>query len=81
MLLPLDYLHGQERYDLFLTNKKMPLPLARVYVLNRFPMFGPDIREDGTFTTGMKTYAWYIFEKTRREPVIRWIDIRKYVRN
>ena len=44
-------------------------------------MLGEALREDGKFHTGMQVYAWFVWEKKakEKEPVIRFIDINKYV--
>jgi len=78
MLLPLNYLHGQKRYETLWQDTTFPL--KKIYVLSRYPMLTSSIREDGKFTTGMQVYAWYIWEKSYiGEPSIDWIDINKYV--
>jgi hypothetical protein len=79
MLLPLTYLHGQERFERVFKDKNFPL--RRVYVFTRYPMLGEALREDGKFHTGMQVYAWFVWEKKakEKEPVIRFIDINKYV--
>ena len=80
MLLPLNYLHGQKRYETLW--KDRCFPLKKIYVLSRYPMLTNSIRKDGKFTTGMQVYAWYIWDKTYiGEPIIDWIDINKYVLN
>lgn len=74
-LLPLSYLHGKTRYDEVYTDALFPL--ARVYVLTRYPMLGADpLREDGKYRTGMMVYAWYVWDKKYKEssPHICWID-------
>jgi hypothetical protein len=79
MLLPLTYLHGQERFEKVFKDKSFPL--RRVYVFTRYPMLGEALREDGKIHTGMQVYAWFVWEKKakEKEPVIRFIDINKYV--
>jgi len=78
MLLPLFYLHGQERLIKLWSDKEFPL--AKVYVFSRYPMLSETLREDGKFKTGMQVYAWYVWKKTyKNEPVIKWIDVNKYV--
>jgi len=77
MLLPLSYLHGKERYDIFYS-KPTYYPLKRVWVFTRCPMLTDSIREDGKYETGMQIYAWFIWEKTTElifpQPEIQWID-------
>ena len=73
LLLPLNYLHGKERFDIIWTDKQFPL--YKVYVLTRYPMLTQDIREDGKYKTGMMVYAWYIWDKQYNgNPSIDWID-------
>ena len=74
-LLPLSYLHGQERYKLNIFDE-----LGRIYVFTRYPMLTEKIRKDGKYNTGMVAYAWYIWQKGYNlDPVIRWIDNNQYV--
>lgn len=69
--LPLDYLHGLERYrrDLF-------RGLYSIGVLIRKPMLKAELRDDGKYSTGMQSYAWYSFsaKKKIKKPFIFWID-------
>jgi hypothetical protein len=75
MLLRLEYLHGLNRYK-----SKIYEGLKSVNIFIRRPMLSDKIRDDGKYTTGMITYAWYIWQKGySAEPVIRWIDNQKYV--
>jgi hypothetical protein len=77
MLLPLDYLHGIERYFLF---QDIEFSLKKVLVFARRPMLGDPLREDGKYRTGMQTYAWFIWDKYYLgPPTISWIDNQKYV--
>lgn len=69
-LLPLNYLHGKQRYDNIYQDKNFPL--ARVYILTRYPMLGETLREDGKYTTGMMVYVWDLFYTG--DPIIKWID-------
>lgn len=78
MLLPLVYLHGNERYykDVF----KGIFPLKKVCVFIRYIMLTNDIREDGKYNTGMQVYAWFIWDKNHKgKPHIEWIDNNKWV--
>lgn len=78
MLLPLNYLHGEERYNRLY--KDIDFPLQYVYTFTRYPMLGEALREDGKYPTGMMTYSWYIFDKSYiGEPKIRWISNQQYV--
>jgi hypothetical protein len=75
MLLPLSYLHGQERFNI-----KIFKNLKYVYVFTRYPMLTDKVREDGKYNTGMMVYAWYVWKKNYRgESKIRWIDNNKYI--
>lgn len=74
-LLPLSYLHGQERYRLRLFNE-----LKHIHVFTRYPMLTGELRDDGKYETGMMVYAWYVWSKGYAgDPKIKWIDNNKYV--
>lgn len=47
-LLPISYLHGQERYE-----SEIFKGLSQVNIFTRYPMLSAEIREDGKYTTGM----------------------------
>lgn len=81
MLLPLSYLHGEERYNLIYKDKKYPL--YKVHIFTRYPLLGQDLREDGKYKTGMMVYAWFVFDKAwhNREPMINWISNQRYILN
>lgn len=77
-LLPLNYLHGIQRYEGWYSNVKFKLKY--VYVFVRAPMFGDKLRKDGKYRTGMMVMAWYIWSrKYSGDPKIRWINNNKYV--
>jgi hypothetical protein len=78
-LLPLSYLHGKQRLDHIYSDKIFSLNC--VYIFDRYPMLGQLLRKDNKINTGMMVYAWYHFSKKPEynEPVIRWIDIQKYI--
>lgn len=79
LLLPLSYLHGQERHDksIFTDSK---YPLKSVNVFTRYPMLGEPLREDGKYHTGMMAYAWYVWENhCSYAPKIDWINNQEYV--
>lgn len=80
-LLPLSYLHGKQRLDSIYSDKTFPL--SCIYVFDRYPMLGDPLRKDMKIRTGMMVYAWYHFSKKPEynEPIIRWIDIQKYILN
>lgn len=77
-LLPLSYLHGEERYNKIY--KDIDFPLSHIYVFTRYPMLGEPLRDDGKYNTGMMVYAWYVWDKKFwNDPEIRWISNQKYV--
>jgi hypothetical protein len=81
LLLPLDYVHGKDRYHRFY-EKQDGIPLRSIYVFTRRPLLSETIREDGTYPTGMMTYAWFYWKRSYRgEPVMRWIDNNAFVRS
>lgn len=80
-LLPLDYLHGSERFEDKIFNDP-EFPLSSVWIFVRRPMLGLPLRGDGKYETGMQTYAWFVWDKNHRgPPQIGWIDNREYVLN
>jgi hypothetical protein len=81
-LLPLSYLHGEQRYKEVYQDKVYPLRC--IYVFTRYPMLGDILREDGKYRTGMMVYAWYVWQKNLSytlDPEIRWISNQKYILN
>lgn len=59
-LLPLDYLHGGERYErLFSSNE---FHCSTVYVLVKRPTFTQDPQPE-LYATGQITFAWFVFER------------------
>jgi hypothetical protein len=77
-LLPLNYLHGKQRFDNIYEDKDYPL--SKVYIFTRYPMLGEELREDGKYRTGMMVYAWFIWEMLYDgNPIIKWIDNDEYV--
>jgi len=79
-LLPLSYLHGQERYQNIYQD--LDFPLTKVYVFTRYPMLTDKLRKDGKYRTGMMVYAWFVWERVDmypREPIIRWLDNNRFV--
>lgn len=80
LLLPLNYLHGKERFDIIWNDNDFKL--KNIFVLTRYPMLTQDIREDGKYKTGMMVYAWYIWDKSyKNKPYIEWIDNNEDVLN
>jgi hypothetical protein len=75
LLLPLSYLHGQQRYESGIFQG-----LKTVYVFTRYPMLGDALREDGKYRTGMMVYAWYIWEIGWLQPaIIQWLNNQPYI--
>lgn len=78
LLMPIEYLHGKERYEEFYKDAK-GYPLTRVLIFTRRAMLTDEVREDGKYDTGMITWCWYIWERKPlhrgpSRPVIEWID-------
>jgi hypothetical protein len=74
LLLPLNYLHGKQRYEEVYTDRKYGL--SKVHILTRSLLLndGP-IRRDGKAKGGMLVFAWYVFENGYDgQPQISWID-------
>src|SRR5262249_59214164 len=64
MLLPVEFLHGVARYELF---QDRSFPLKIVYVFAARPYFGMD-------TPAAVAHAWYVWDRNcRGEPRIGWI--------
>jgi hypothetical protein len=78
LLLPLSYLHGEERYHKIWGDAEYPL--KKVYVFTRYPMLSEKTRKDGKYSTGMVVYAWYVWEKGYIGPAtIDWISNQQYI--
>ena len=82
LLLPLNYLQGQWRYEnIYKFVEKYPL--ERIYVFTRMPMLSDTIRSDGKYKTGMQSYAWFIWVNVNTEwnqrPIIHWIDSKDHI--
>lgn len=79
-LLPLDYLHGKDRFDR-LWNRETGWRLSEVYIFIRRPMFTDRVRKDGKYSTGSVTFAWFIFIRGEMAipPVMHLIDNSEYV--
>lgn len=84
LLLPLDYLHGKDRYDSFYKEQK-DFYLQDIYCFVRRPMFADSVREDGRYNTGSVTFAWFVWVKAGKmggrypDPRFKWIDNNQYV--
>ena len=64
MLLPLEFLHGGTRFELFQDRR---FPLKVVYVFSTRLCFG-------TETHATVGHAWYVWERKHKgEPTLRWI--------
>jgi hypothetical protein len=83
LLMPIEYLHGQDRYEKVFSALD-GYPLHEVLIFTRRAMLTDTVREDGRFPTGMITWAWYGWRNFpsasgRSRPAIGWIDNNKYV--
>ena len=74
LLLPLNYLHGKQRYEKVFTDKKYGL--SKVHIFTRSLLLNDEpIRTDGKAKGGMLVFAWYVFENEYGgQPQISWID-------
>ena len=73
MLLPLNYLHGKNRFASIWQDKEFPLASVNVFV--SYAMLGLPLRDDGKITSGMITYAWFVWDKSYSgDPVIKWLN-------
>ncbi len=79
-LLPLSYLHGEERFRKIFQDTEFPL--AKVHVFTRYPMLGDGLRLDGKYRTGMMVYAWFVWDRSHSgAPEIHWISNQNYILN
>jgi hypothetical protein len=79
LLMPIDYLHGAERYRRVFSVKD-GFRLAWIHVFTRRAMMSDKIRSDECYETGMITWAWYTWLRFGNEdPRIQWIDNDEYV--
>lgn len=79
LLMPIDYLHGIDRYRRVFSVKD-GWRLAWIHVYTRRAMMSDHIREDGRYKTGMITWAWYTWLPFGTEdPRIQWIDNDAFV--
>lgn len=83
LLMPIEYLHGQERFEK-VYNARDGYPLRHVYIFTRRAMLSDTVRDDGCYPTGMVTWAWYGWTRMPlahrfHKPEIDWIDNNKYV--
>ncbi len=79
-LLPLNYLHGQKRYEKNIFTDYI-FPLVRVHIFTRYILFGEELRNDGKYNTGMISYAWFVWKRDSKQThtEIKWINNNKYV--
>lgn len=78
LLLPLSYLHGQQRYENIWLDKGYPL--KKVYVFTRYPMLGDPLRTDGKVRTGMAVFCWMVWEKNYNgASTIDWLNMNGYI--
>ena len=78
LLMPLNYLHGKQRYGTVWTDTEFPL--ASVHVFTRYVLLGEPLRADGKYHTAIMVYAWYVWDREHKgEPAIRWIDNNDFV--
>lgn len=77
MLLPLNYLHGQKRFNEIWTDTLFPL--ASVYIFTRYVMFDTKLRKDDKLiSNGFMTFAWFVWDKKHQgPPAIKWLPIEK----
>lgn len=81
MLLPVDYLGGEDRFQRKLHTDK-DFPLSRIYIFTRKPDLSGPLRADGRYETGMIAYAWYVWDWFHMgPPTVRWISNQQYVLN
>jgi hypothetical protein len=74
LLLPLNYLHGKQRYNEIYTDKQYGLSKVHIFTRSILLNDGP-IRSDGKVVSGMLVFAWYIFENGYDgSPTLSWID-------
>lgn len=89
-VLPLDYLHGMERYKDIYSNGVNNFFLHKVYVMVRRPMFGSEYSPEGLMPTGAQTFCWLLFKKRnfivrffikifKLTARVKWINNSKYM--
>jgi hypothetical protein len=74
LLLPLNYLHGKQRYEEVYTDRKYGL--SKVHIFTRALLLNDEpVRPDGKAKSGMLVLAWFVFENGYDgQPQISWID-------
>ena len=77
LLLPLDYLHSKERFELMYNSDKI---LKKVFIFVRRPLFNKKYKSSGLMPTGALTFAWFYFEKNYiGKTSIEWLDNSMYM--
>jgi hypothetical protein len=80
LLMPIDYLHGIERYRRVFSVRD-GWRLAWIHVYTRRAMMSERVESDEQYDTGMITWAWYTWlHFGTDDPRVVWIDNDKYVR-
>jgi hypothetical protein len=74
LLLPLNYLHGKQRYEEVYTDRKYGL--SKVHIFTRALLLNDEpVRPDGKAKSGMLVLAWFVFENGYDgQPKISWFD-------
>lgn len=79
-ILPLDYLHGSERYDVLYKNGYKQWRLKTVYAFERRPLFGAQYNPAHKIPTGATSFAWFEFENGHKgSPWIEWIKVKEFM--
>lgn len=79
LLLPTDYLHGQDRFK-YMYNSGQGSCLKTVYVFIRRPLFGAGYDPAGLMPTGAETFGWFHFDMSYwGYPEIKWLDNSKFM--
>jgi len=79
-LMPINYLHGKNRYLKFYGNPDFRFKLSELYIYTRMPMLTNEITE--FYATGMQVYAWFVFTLNHHGDVsLNWIDNNRFVRH
>jgi predicted RNA methylase len=82
LLFPIEYIHGQERYEKLFSGVDR-WELACLHVYTRRAMMTNSYRQDGMYGTGMVTWAWFTWMRrafpVRSNPKIYWIDNNAFI--
>lgn len=72
LLMPIDYLHGIERYEkIYSARDRWKLTSIHIYV--RRAMMSDMVRDDGLYGTGMVTWAWFTWKRYPR--LFSWMNV------